>query len=84
MISFELFGMDLCARVSTYKLLEDHDPDTNRNTLQHVHLKHWLPGAEAAVLGKLRLDLIIEHNCSLDLQELCLQYGVLGCKPPEL
>lgn len=80
-----LFHMgDACVPIWTYKLLEYHDPDTNCNTLQHIHLEHRLPSTEAAVLSQLRLDLIVEHDCGLDLQELGLQYRILGCKPSEL
>lgn len=76
--------VDLYVLRWTYKLLEYHNPDANRNTLEHVHLEHWLPGAEAAMLSQLRLDFVVEHDCGLDLQELGLQDRIIRCKPSEL
>lgn len=69
----------------THKLLKDHKPDTNPNTLLHILGKHRLPRSQKATVGlEFGFDLLVKHDGGLDLEELGTEDGVVGGQTTEL
>lgn len=64
-------------------MLEDHEPDTDPDTLLHVLGKHGPPGTKLAVGLELILNLLVKHDGSLDLEELGAQERVVGLETAE-
>lgn len=57
--------------IDTGELLEDHDPATNSESLQHVWGKQSPDGSRPALtLFQIRFCLLVEHDSGLDLEVL--------------
>ena len=71
--------------VDTSELLANHGSAAQEKTLEHVGGKESLPGTQTTTSSnQLGLALLVEHDSSLDFEELGADDGVVGGKTAQL
>lgn len=70
--------------VDTSELLANHHTTSQDDTLEHVRSEEGLPGSkETTTADQLSFGFFVEHNGSLDFQELSSEERVLGVEAAE-